>query len=177
MAHLGDDTMTGNDVSRPVTGAGVTESDSDKPPIRGLSSVTVTAGDGSAEVARIEAALDSLLATIFDDEAERRELRRERREAARAPSSIGEGLLRFLNSSEVELAAVEITNDPVGSSCRQSIRALGKRLYQLGGLQLMQDVLYRVAERDEATWSRRIGIMDHRWDGVGTTDRSVGWAA
>jgi hypothetical protein len=163
-------------MSRPVTGSGVTASDSDKPPIGGLSPVTVTA-DGSAEVSGIEAALDSLLATIFGDEAERRELRRERREALRAPFSIGEGLLRLLNGSEVELAAEQIVRDPVGSSCRQSIRALGARLYQLGGLQLMQDVLYRVAERDEATWSRRIGIMDHRWDGIGNSAETAGWMA
>jgi hypothetical protein len=34
-------------------------------------------------------------------------------------------------------------------------------------MKLMQEVLDRVAERDRANMGRRIGIMDHRWSGIG----------
>lgn len=41
----------------------------------------------------------------------------------------------------------------------------------------MQEVLYRVAERDPVNQHRRIGIMDKRWNGVGSAGGVVGWLA
>ena len=84
---------------------------------------------------------------------------------------------RLIDCTEAERKAGDLILNPVGEATRQAIRTLGKRLYELGGLDLMQRVLDDVAEIDPRNEGRRIGIMDHRWDGIGRTDKSAGWCS
>lgn len=46
---------------------------------------------------------------------------------------------------------------------RHAIRAIGERLFALGGVKLMLDVCYGVAGRDH----RIIGMLSSAWDGIG----------
>lgn len=112
------------------------------------------------EVQRIERALDELLKVAL---------------SARAPwprrhphgISAGDLIREALDGTPAERAARALLDNPVGEAVRQGVRTLGERLHELGGVQLMQDVLYRVAEIDPASTDHRVSVMDKRWDGIG----------
>ena len=87
-------------------------------------------------------------------------------------------IARFLGRMEMTEAQREadsLLEDPVGEALRQGVRTLGERLYEIGGLDLMQDAIDRVASLDAATWGHRTDIMDKRWDGIGRTEGKAGW--
>jgi hypothetical protein len=118
------------------------------------------------EVQLIERSLDALLAAAIAAKPPW---------PARYPNSrlIGEVLREQLAQTNDQRAAAELLDNPVGEMVRQGVTILGKRLHEIGGMTLMQDVLYRVAELgcSGSERDRRIGIMDHRWSGIG------GWIA
>lgn len=77
--------------------------------------------------------------------------------------------------SPASRAAYAFYANPVGEAVRAAVTTLGERLHEIGGLQLMQDVCDRVADRDPERWGWRTDIMDKRWDGIGRTATSAGW--
>lgn len=114
------------------------------------------------ETARIESALDALLTAAI---------------AARPVSPprgpelagvvVGRVLDSLRNHTPAQIATDELLDNPVGEATRQAIRKLGKRLHEIGGTKLMQDVLDRVANRAPQQSTSRTDIMDKRWDGIG----------
>lgn len=106
------------------------------------------------EVAAIEAALTTLLATIDEQHAKYRE-----RPARRSESG---SLFRDPTSASPVEALID---DPVGQSCRLGIRRLGERLNELdeGHGRLMQEVVNRVC-KDNDGWAETI---DSWWHGIG----------
>ncbi len=58
--------------------------------------------------------------------------------------------------------------DPDWEDSREYITTLGGVLYRLGGLKAMDSALWHVVDQlPEPHASRAIGIIDHRWNGVG----------
>lgn len=80
---------------------------------------------------------------------------------------VGDILRNWLDATPAQRAADALLDHPVGEALRCAVTTLGRRLHEIGGTKAMQDTLYRVAELDPANNARRIGIMDHRWDGIG----------
>lgn len=124
------------------------------------------------EVAGIEDALDTLLSAAIEADLEPR------------PTSAGtfgvwsiSELAAWMEKSKAERDTSELVKNPVAWACRRGIRVLGERLYELGGLELMGNVLDDVAERDETKSGYRMGIMDARWDGIGRTGGNPGWCS
>ncbi len=71
-------------------------------------------------------------------------------------------------ASREDAEVSEILDDPVGASCRHSIRRLGEHLYELArDTDAMSDVLERVADRDPSRYSLRATIIDKAWNGIG----------
>lgn len=122
------------------------------------------------ETQRIERALDELLKTAI---------------ATRAPwppkhdgpVSIAVVIEDWLGGTSAQRAASDFLDNPVGEAVRKAVTTLGRRLYEIGGLQLMHDVLDRVAPLDPTKESRRIAIMDKRWDGIGREGGKSGWCS
>ena len=114
------------------------------------------------EVQLIERSLDALLAAATETRPPW---------PARDPGlrPIGAVLQEQLARTPAGNDAAELFDNPVGEMVRQGVTTLGRRLHEIGGTTLMQDVLYRVAARgcSAAERDRRIGIMDHRWSGIG----------
>jgi hypothetical protein len=123
----------------------------------------------------IEAALDALLTAAITADGQPRH--RPDRGPVSAGVLAGEIVERVATWTQAQREANALLDRPVAEACRRSIRLLGKRLFEIGGLPLMQDVLYRVAEMDRRAEGRRIAIMDHRWDGIGRGDGHAGWSA
>ncbi|MBL8773905.1 MAG: hypothetical protein JNK30_21135 [Phenylobacterium sp.] len=123
----------------------------------------------AAETVKIENALDALLAAAI--RADRDPALVAERGLTSAGTMIGELLDRMENWTRAQQAAHDLFTRPVAEVCRQAVSTLGMRLHEIGGIPLMIDVAYRVADRDERTRDRRMGIMNHRWDGIGD------WAA
>lgn len=127
----------------------------------------------ATETQRIEDALHVLLNAATTD------LRKQHSSESRAPQSMQALTFALIDRMETwtaaQCAAADLLDYPVGEALRQAVTTLGERLYEIGGLGLMQDTLYAVAERDPANHDRRVGIMDRRWDGIGRTDKLSGW--
>jgi hypothetical protein len=100
-----------------------------------------------AEVAAIETALATLLATIDEQ-------------------NTG---LATIDKQGASSPSEDLIADPVGQSCSLGIRQLGERLYELdrGHTELMSAVKDRVCKNNDE-WGK---IIDKRWQGIG------GWAA
>lgn len=129
------------------------------------------------DVTKIENSLHSLLTYAiradFDPDA--------RLIASRGPVSASvlsfEAVTRMSDWTQAQRDAEELFANPVSTALRTAVRVLGKRLYEIGGMKLMSDVLDRVADRDPEMSGRRECIMDHRWDGIGRSSKSAGWTA
>lgn len=133
-----------------------------------MSIATVT----EQEVARIEAALHQTMTAIHQaDQAVRQ------REPISARDSLAQYLEKRTSFTPLQLEVDDLLERPVGEALRQKVRLYGERLFEIGGVSLMQEVMYRVAERDPANEARRIGIMDKRWNGIGQGSNSAGWLA
>lgn len=60
-------------------------------------------------------------------------------------------------------------NDPDWDDSREYITALGGELHRIGGLKAMDSGLWHVVNQlQEPHASRAMGIIDHRWNGIGT---------
>lgn len=129
----------------------------------------------TTEVQRIEEALDAVLATAA--EADRRPPLVPERGAVSAAESAFALIERMDGWTKAQCAAHDLLSRPVSELCRQAVTTFGERLFEIGGLTLMQDALYRLAARDPANYGRRVAIMDKRWDGIGRQGDSAGWCA
>jgi hypothetical protein len=85
--------------------------------------------------------------------------------------SAGQLLDYFGGMTRAQRDADALLSDPVGEAVRRAITTLGRRLHEIGGLALMQDICDRAAALDPANEGRRMDIIDKRWDGIG------GWYA
>lgn len=128
------------------------------------------------EVQVIEDSLDFLLSAIELTDVV--ELRPRKDFTAQSFDEVVTEFTEKMGWSKVRRAADTLYRDPVGEALRNGVRALGERLFEIGGLEAMQDVCDRVAERhDGRHGGARLGIMDHRWDGIGRDAENVGWCA
>ena len=134
----------------------------------GMNTKTLSNADARS-VAGIENALDALLTCATDHRPPSRE-----DEGPRSFASIVENII---TTSRVRREAEEIVHNPLGQAARNAIRTLGEFAHEIGGQQLMGDVLARVAQRDQRRESIREHIMDVLWDGVGQGDGRPGWCA
>lgn len=126
------------------------------------------------ETLKIEDALDALLSAAL--RADRDPSLLPERGVERAGVIVGELLDKISNWTLAQRQASDLLHRPVAEACRQGVHVLGERLYEIGGVGLMREVLHRVAERDPANEGRRIGLMDHRWSGIGD-ERGGMWLA
>jgi hypothetical protein len=71
-------------------------------------------------------------------------------------------------ASREDAKVIEILDDPLGASCRHSIRRLGEHLYEIArDTDAMSDVLERVADRDPSRYSLRATSIDKSWNEIG----------
>lgn len=84
------------------------------------------------------------------------------------PESIGSIMARLDAMTPKQRTAADLIRRPVGEAVRRAIKTLGERLHEIGGQELMSDVLERVADRDPSRYGRRIDVMDKRFDGIGS---------
>lgn len=129
----------------------------------------------TTEAQMIEEALDAVLTAAA--EADRRPPLAPERGAVSAAESAFALLERMDSWTKAQAATHDLLSRPVSELCRQAVTTFGERLFEIGGMTLMQDALYRLAERDPANYGRRVAIMDHRWDGIGRQGDSAGWCA
>lgn len=118
------------------------------------------------EISGIENALDALLRAALEADANRPP--NHRGDELRFTIWSIADLEAYSRRSEPARRADALIANPVGDAARQAVRMLGKRLDELGGHELMGKVCERVADLDPANWGRRVNIMDHRWDGIGS---------
>jgi len=128
----------------------------------------------ATEAAQIEAALDALLTAAIKADRDR-SLMPERGPVS-AGAMIGEALERRATWTPAQEAAHDLLRRPVAWALRNAVRTLGKRLFEIGGLKLMSAVCDRVSALDPANEGRRAGIIDHRWDGIGSDQGGRWWA-
>jgi hypothetical protein len=126
------------------------------------------------EIQGIEDALDALL-TLAKEDADHRAATRPDQGSVYKIWTIAELIDYSTKASKAEQLATEIVKDPIGRVCRLGIRALGERLFEIGGTQAMEDTLDRVAERRD--WGWRMSVCDARWDAIGRTSTNPGWCA
>lgn len=68
--------------------------------------------------------------------------------------------------TDAELSAHEVVRCPMGFLSRYGIHLLGCRLHELGGIDLMHEVLERL---EDAEGNTRVGVvLDHAFDGIGS---------
>ena len=117
---------------------------------------------GAEEIALIEHALHRLLRAMREHE-------------LRQPRPASFRLVCFediVGQSPVQ----SLLDEPVPDALRLGIRKLGKRLYDLGGLDLMTTVLDRVARKDPSWRMKRENILDNAWSVIGS-DEGGWWVA
>jgi hypothetical protein len=119
--------------------------------------------DGN-DLAQIENALDVLLTKLLEE--------RERKRRAPGPKPP----LRAFSAAELaempilsdqEIMRERIIEDPVGGAFEYAIRELGEVLFERGDVELMRELLERVASRHPKSYGQRATILDHKWDGIG----------
>lgn len=116
------------------------------------------------EAQQIEAALDALVSAAVAN------LRETPLIPERGPVSVAEGIdewMALLGGTVAQRQANRLLQRPVSGALRTAIRLLGERLHEIGGMALMHDVCARVSASDPRNEALRVGIIDHRWDGIG----------
>jgi hypothetical protein len=116
-------------------------------------------------LAEIERALDTLLTALL------KERERQRKAAQSKPTEFRviscAHLIQMPVLSDEEVWQERIVELPVGGALELAIHEIGEVLFKRGGIELMQDVLERVASRHRKTYGNRISICDVQWDGIG----------
>jgi len=118
-------------------------------------------------LAQIEDALDSLLTKLLAEW----QRERKRRLASGTPP-------QFRVISAADLVAMPIKSDqeiwreiiierPITGALEFAIHEIGEVLFERGGVELMQDVLERVASRHSKSYGASVSAVDHLWDDVG----------
>lgn len=125
---------------------------------------TLTTAIAGTDVQQVEAALDALLTAIL---AMREESVRPPRGPVQAGTLAVEYVHRLESWTPAQRAAERLLSRPVNIALRDAVRTLGVRLHEMGGVKLMTDACYRVAEADPSTTGRRLSVVDAQWDGIG----------
>lgn len=126
------------------------------------------------EAQMIEAALDALVSAAVAN------LNEASLVPERGPVSLADMAHEFSASLEwtpAQRTANDLVQRPVSRALRQGIRALGERLFEIGGMALLHDVCDRVSASDPRHEARRAGIIDKRWDGIGRKNGQPGWCS
>ncbi len=115
----------------------------------------------------IEASLDTILRAITDHD-------RERQDAlplAKPRIFSAADLVSEARADAQRTPAARYTRrlapDPVRAALKHAVRQIGQRLYEIGGMEALQDACERVADLDPANWGTRTDIIDKTWDGIG----------
>jgi hypothetical protein len=119
----------------------------------------------ATETAQIEAALDALLSASI--RANRDPVLLPHRGAMPVGVVMGDLLKRLQSWTQAQRDAGELLARPVWEVTRMGVTTLGRRLHEIGGARLMQEVCDRVAALDPANHAHRLDIMEKRWDGIG----------
>ena len=121
--------------------------------------------DSNAEVERITAALRKLLEEMLRQDAVRRKARKDD-DDGRPPKLVPVDFSKPVGTRrQAQIDAVQ--RNPVRGACRNAIRLLGERLHELGLDADEMLVVAKLASRGR-TFSKRLSIVDHAWDGIGT---------
>lgn len=118
------------------------------------------------EAAQIEAALDVLLSALI--EADKNPAWR--LIPPRGPVSVAALAHEYVDSlswTPAQRKVGGLVGHPVSAALREAIHDIGVRLHEIGGMKLMHDAMNRAVDRDPAYASRRMAIIDARWDGIG----------
>jgi len=116
------------------------------------------------DLAQIENALDVLLTKLL---AERK---RQREAPGPKPPLRAFGaadLAEMPILSDREIGRVRIIEDPLAGALELAIREIGEVLFLQGGVELMGDVIERVASRHPKSYGHLASLVDHKWDGIG----------
>ena len=124
------------------------------------------------EIKKIEDAICSLLTHML-----RCDKAREKRSVGVPPKIeiVPWELIKIKTHRECQISRV--LNDPVRNACKNAVRLLGERLFELGGTDLMEKVCNRAELRSRPRRGYRAVMMDKTWDGVGCKNGNVGWVA
>lgn len=129
----------------------------------------------ATEVQQIEAAMDALLKVCTDRSAPKPPSERSERFMLTSMADFMREEAEKQTWTKAHRGADKLLADPVGTACRQAIRTLAERLYEIGGMQALEDACERVADMDPAFWGWRTDIMDKRFNGIGFENGQIGW--
>jgi hypothetical protein len=115
------------------------------------------------DLAQIENALDVLLTELLAERKRQREAPGQK-PPLRAFSAAELAAMPIL--SDREIRCKRIIEDPLAGALELAIRELGEALFAQGGVELMGDVLDRVAGRHPKSFGHRASLVDHAWNGV-----------
>lgn len=122
--------------------------------------------DEQTEVECISEALNELLTAAVASRAVKRPWVK--------PRPIGARVWTFQEATDISARDRELRedvedliNDPTGWCVRKGIKRLGKRLFDIGGTDLMRTVLNDVTDRGGRDEGRWMDILDKRWNGIG----------
>jgi len=115
-------------------------------------------------LAQIENALDVLLTKLLAERKRQREAPGQK-PPLRAFSAAELAEMPIL--SDREIRQERIIEDPVAGAFELAIREIGEVLFLQGGVELMGDVIERVASRHPKSYGHRASLVDHKWDGIG----------
>lgn len=120
----------------------------------------------ATELDLIVGALDALLsaATAYIRE---RSLQPRDEEIQRAGDVAARVVAKLTTFTPAQRAADDLLHRPVSAALRQGIAVLGERLNEIGGIRAMHEAYARVTEEAGRDAARRIGIVDHTWNGIG----------
>ncbi len=134
------------------------------PPLPALSPTKHAPSPARKDLAQIEHALDMVLTKLLAE-------RKRQREAPgpkpplRAFSAAELAEMPLLSDREIRQA--RIIEDPLAGALELAIREVGEVLFLRGGVDLMREVLERVASRHPKSYGHRASLVDHEWDGIG----------
>lgn len=116
----------------------------------------------ATEVELIEEALYRLVLVAVSDVG----LRRVRRSGAQTVGQVLQLCAEKDTWTPARRSADDLLDAPVGRAARDAINTLGRRLYEIGGTQLMLDAAERVSVLT-GDYCRCIGVFEHQFDGIG----------
>jgi hypothetical protein len=124
--------------------------------------IATTDGPELSEWEKIESALDALLKAMV-------EIDLRPRDDSKPPSKI-----RFVPvdlrgpvPTRREMQINQVLREPVRAACRNAIRLLGERIFELRGDDGMREMNDKVLRLDEQHFQRRASILNSAWDGIG----------
>lgn len=126
-----------------------------------MSEVATTA---ASELQVVNRSLDLILTAIIElDERPRRDLPPQ--PGPRSMAELAEEYAWGRPATVAERFAQRLKYDPVREALCHAVRMLGQRLNEIGGFRALRDACDR--QENYPSGMRRVGIVDHRFDGIG----------